>query len=36
MKKATELLLDIVVVIVAIVTCFIWFIISILAEKPRR
>jgi hypothetical protein len=36
MKKAAELLLYIVAIIVAIVTCFIWFIISIVAEKPRE
>jgi len=36
MKKAFELLFYILAVIVAVVTCFIWFLISILAEKPRR
>ncbi len=36
MKKVLELLFYILAVIVAVVTCFIWFIISILAEKPRK
>jgi hypothetical protein len=36
MKKAAELLLYIVAVIVALVTCFIWFVVSILAEKPEE
>jgi hypothetical protein len=36
MKKVLELLFYIVAIIVAVVTCFIWFIISIVSEKPRE
>jgi hypothetical protein len=35
MKKALELLFYIVAIIVVCVTCFIWFILSIVCGKPR-
>ena len=35
MKKALELLFYIVAIIVAVVTCFVWFLISIICGKPR-
>jgi len=36
MKKALELLFYIVAIIVAVVTCFIWFLISIIAGKHKQ